>query len=802
MHVAVPAPGSIVWIRQRRWRVERAQVDRSVVRLDVADRDQRITFLAPFDRPTAIDRPVRPGYVRPQQAVARLADLAAHACGVRTTMSAIGARIALLPHQLEPVLAVLGGARRVLVADDVGLGKTIQAGLVLAELLQRQPSLRALVIVPATLRAQWMDELSARFGVHALAADRHSLDSLGQAGRFGDSPWRRAGTWIASLDFLKQRHVSDAMPLLPWDLVILDEAHEACGDSERHDACADILRRARHVLLLTATPHSGDETRFSRLLHLGALPGSEDRLTVFRRTRSDVASPVRRRVRWTRVALAPPEVRVLDALIAFERKVLRHAGGTRRDVALLLLSVFRKRALSTMGALDRSLQRRLAWLEAVDMREPLPWMQPRLAFGEDADDLGDEDREGLVADIGLAPGQERAWLGRLRLLTRAAMPHESKIAHVGSLIARVNEPVVVFTEFRDSLELLRRRLAISHAVATLHGGQAPVERSRELDRFLCGPASVLLATDVAGQGLNLQGRSRWIVSLELPWNPARIQQRIGRVDRIGQPYPVHATLLVARHDAEDGLLARLARRTLAARRSFAADLLVDIAPPGQAAVAASLLAGSTDPLPHAGPQVALCRRWVRSGRSLARLLARKRRLARHWRGRSDAGHTPVWTTTRRLTGVRSISGSGALAIFSAPIVNGIGTLVERHVLAVQVTGSEAAFLASPAVLRAIHDLASAGFRARLARIRRLLAHAISTETSIEQAISAHLRSSARAADSQPGLFGQQGARAWRMSRRRSEEIAEDMDARLHHQAKLLDLSVARPTLEVLIRRPR
>ena len=136
----------------------------------------------------------------------------------------------------------------------------------------------------------------------------------------------------------------------------------------------------------------------------------------------------------------------------------------------------------------------------------------------------------------------------------------------------------------------------ARAIAVLHGAQDPNERRLHLKRFLEGTASVLLATDVAGQGLNLQTRARWVASLELPWNPARLEQRIGRVDRLGQRRAPHLTLLVARHEAETGLLRHLARRVLTARHSFAEDLLPSLLP-SDAAVRATLLRWPLQPAP-------------------------------------------------------------------------------------------------------------------------------------------------------------------------------------------------------------
>ncbi len=459
--------------------------------------------------------------------------------------------------------------RRLLIADEVGLGKTIQAALAIAELKRRRPVLRAMVIVPGSLRDQWRDELNERFGLGAAIADREGLDAAAGGLRHGQSPWTRAGVWIVSADYLKQPHVFDAVPAGPWDIVVIDEAHDACGESARHEAADEMARRARHVLLLTATPHVGDAARFARLEALGRLAGINDPLTTFRRTRASLGQASTRRVRWSAVALTRAERGVLDGVSAFERAVMAGVSERQRDGAVLLLSIFRKRALSTMTALHVSLERRLGWISgrADDFVE---WFQPRLELEDPDDGRADDDCAGLTAESGLSVAAERTWLRRLLAFAGLAIRSESKVRRVVRLLERTREPVLIFTEFRHSLEAIRNAIERTRAgrrrVAVLHGGQSAAERAAAIDCFRRGDASVLLATDVASQGLNLQDRARWVVSLELPWTPARIEQRIGRVDRIGQTRSVHATLILAGHPSESGLL-RAVRHAYARRQA-------------------------------------------------------------------------------------------------------------------------------------------------------------------------------------------------------------------------------------------
>jgi superfamily II DNA or RNA helicase len=757
-----PVPGSHVWLRQRRWRVDRTRVDGRTVRVDVSHRTGQLTVLTPYDKPRLIAPDRRAVRVRRQQGLARLAHLVGSARAVRLAHAAIEGRLQIWPHQLEPVLAVLDGQRRLLIADDVGLGKTIQAGLILAEVLRRHPVAHALVVTPASLQQQWAAELRHRFALDAWTTDSAFEDAMA-SGQRDANPWRRPGVWIVSIDYLKQPHVLDGLPPVAWDVVVVDEAHIATGRSDRHDTCDELGRRARHLVLLSATPHDGDPTRFSRLLRLGALPFAGDGLAIFRRTRADIVLPLHRVIRWTRVRATPDFARLLDALQAFERAVLQASRPSARDAALLLLSVFRKRALSTMAALDRSLSRRLEWIDSAGGADRPDWLQPTLDFG--GDDVDDEDRISLTADVGLPRAKERAWLRRLRTLAAAARAGEPKVARIRAYAARTTDPFVLFTEFRHSLEDVQRVLGTVRSLAVIHGGQADVVRHREIARFLAGDASVLIATDVGSQGLNLQARARWLVNLELPWNPARLEQRIGRLDRIGQSRQVHATILVTDHPAEGTLLTSLARRTLTARRELGSTALADVAPPTHLAVAASLLQNTTLP-PHAPMDATIqpCTRYRRRARAHAVVAVRRRQLRSLWRGGPAAGGRPIRT---RLALAALPSDARIVLVVSGPVIDGTGELIERRLLALALPAhSDVSRLDRSLIDRCLHILA-AHVRRRLRRLQPVVSAASARRLATERAIALHLYTIGHPREAQLGLFSQREAAAFRTARERS-----------------------------------
>jgi hypothetical protein len=314
---------------------------------------------------------------------------------------------------------------------------------------------------------------------------------------------------------------------------------------------------------------------------------------------------------------------------------------------------------------------------------------------------------------------------------------------------------------------------------------SPAERSAQLGRFLHGAASVLLATDVAGQGLNLQDRARWVISLELPWNPARLEQRVGRVDRIGQHRRVHFTLLIARGDAESGLLARVARRVLSARNALGGSTLRAAAPADADLRRALIEGGSAEPVARPAPVIALCRRWSRPARVVAARLQRSRDLTAHWRGPAPA--RPAWSVARR----QSIE---HLFVFSVPLVAGNGDVVERHVVAIRVpavggkTGYEAAV--DPA-----RQIAARHLTPRAARLTRLRMSLLSCEAAVDAALIEELSSSAPR-ELQPGLFDRAAARAFDAAHEEDTAIVDAIRDRQDRRTTAAAVVVGRPALAI------
>jgi superfamily II DNA or RNA helicase len=568
MAADVPRRGDVVRIRDERWTVWESALygDATIVTVVGCDRDNRGTrarYILPCESLERLPSGRSTRIVSRQQWRRLVREMLAHATPTITSLRAArDADIAVLAYQLEPALAVVSGlATRLLIADAVGLGKTIQAGLIVAETLARRGDAHVLVVCPAGLRDQWRSELTGRFHLAPVVLDstslqRQPLDSA--------NPWAAHPLVLTSTDYIKRPEVMRALEALVWDLLVVDEAHGTAGQSDRHAAATLLAERARTVVMLTATPHSGDDASFGRLTATGDLDGAFP-LLVFRRTRADASGAPRRRTRWLAARPTELELRMHRALEDYVARVWRRPTSPAARLAMVVLT---RRACSSATSLARSLERRLALLsgEATnDEQLALPLIS---AAADDAEP------DAQIGAPGLADERaERRTLEQLLALAQRAARNESKVGTLRRLLRRSNEPAIVFTEYRDTLAMLDRVLA-GFDTCQLHGGLTATERLRVLHDFTTGARRVLLATDTASEGLNLQHRCRLVVHLEVPWTPTRIEQRVGRVDRIGQLRSVHQVHLVARGTVEESRVAEVVRkrgRALGALNALSCD---------------------------------------------------------------------------------------------------------------------------------------------------------------------------------------------------------------------------------------
>jgi hypothetical protein len=396
-------------------------------------------------------------------------------------------------------------------------------------------------------------------------------------------------------------------------------------------------------------------------------------MAVFRRSRRAALDGVPRREKQLPVRTTPAERRLIDATDAYVHALCtsptRHSGGTQ-EAARLVASVIARRAASSAEAARRTLARRLALVTHAGV-EPLHRAQDTLPWADEDDD-GAELADEVLGQPGLADLRtEIAWLEKLVELASAASDDASKIDVVARLLRRTTEPLLVFSEYRDVVLQAAERLQAVAPTAVLHGGLSPRERREAIGAFASGRARVLVATDAAGEGLNLQQRCRWVVTIELPWNPMRVEQRIGRVDRIGQTRRVHAVHLVHRGSYEAAIVWRHQRQP--SRRHVA------VAPPAHD----DLLAAP-----------ALERRLRASCAG---------RLERVSSGAVFAPRPPARGGARRI-----------VLVFAAAMADRSGRIVERHVVPIVIETAPA---------RACREAPRAdGRRLTRARVRRLSSH--------------------------------------------------------------------------------
>jgi superfamily II DNA or RNA helicase len=355
---------------------------------------------------------------------------------------------------------------------------------------------------------------------------------------------------VASIDFVKRPEVLPLVLASSWDVVVVDEAHGSSGDSDRRTAVARLCERAPYVLLLTATPHNGDEDAFASLCQFGQ---HADSLVVFRRSRLEAGRDAGRRAHTLEVVTSQAERGMHAALQALTRAVQRESTRIERH-AWLMLALFHKRALSCPYALAASVERRLQLLGSDTLAGHEQLLLP---LDDETGDLDGTDTAPMWATPALQDlGKERRLLEQLAAAAREAQGDSGKLHRLHRLLGRLREPAIVFTEYRDTLLHLQTQVAPGASI--IHGGMTREQRHAALVAFpTCG---LLLATDAAGEGLNLQQHCRTVINLELPWNPMRLEQRIGRVDRIGQRKRVHVFYLVSRGTGETRLLDRLTAR--------------------------------------------------------------------------------------------------------------------------------------------------------------------------------------------------------------------------------------------------
>jgi superfamily II DNA or RNA helicase len=791
MHASDLHAGDNVLVRGRPWTIRTTEVwpDCTLLRLAPGDPETGRTFpvLTPFDRPVRLDRSRRTRVFRARRWVHAMRALQASVVPFGGCISAARPSVRILSYQLEPVLAVLRyGATRLLVADEVGLGKTMEAGWVLLELFVRCEGMRGLVVTPAGLRDQWASELRDHFGLETIQADAEWLRASERSRPADVNPWSLPGIYILSIDFAKRPEVLRALEEVTWDLTVLDEAHVASASSDRRAAAHALACRSKRTISLTATPEIGDDERFRALCEIGRVSLAEPPVLFFRRTRADVSDSPKRRSRLLRIEPTAAERRMHDLLERYTAAVWSEAALRHDHQARLATIVLRKRALSSAGALATSAGRRLELLAGTAIVPARQLALPLEDFGPQEDEREDE----VLGAPGLADARrERRWLAAVAEAARGAARAESKAACLLRLLSRIREPVIVFTEYRDTLERLERLLRrAGRPVVTLHGGLDRGERSRVQLAFNRGGLS-LLATDAASEGLNLHHHCRVVIHYELPWRPARMEQRAGRVDRLGQARRVHEIALLASGTAERLVLGPLVAR--AARARAAGDPVRILDSLTEPDVAEMIIGG------RPAPRVLSTSEAANGVRTLdLREEARREAERLERRERGGEGRAGEATTVGRVAAVSTTRsgrmGPGIVLVFTVRLEDRWKRRVhaESYVLFARGT-PQLPFERSAASLRRLADVIremsgvpGLGIRERLAdlqkdvrdRVERVYRAANQKARPREEALR-HVHGSAARALVQAGLFDRRAVRAAAHDRAVQERRLYEMGAR-------------------------
>ncbi len=638
--VDIPEQGQLVHVRNRHWivqdvwagDVERGEDPMHRVRLECVDDDQLgdtvdVIWEHEVHRTVLADL----GLPRPEEwdPLGRFeAFLLASRWGLSSVLEGLPLQapfrgaIQIEEYQLEPVVRAIAMPRvNLLIADDVGLGKTIEAGMVLQELIARQRVRRILIVCPASLQKQWAEEMKLKFSLMFEIVDRDYVHRVRREYGVHVNPWASYPRLITSMDFLKREaplqqfrnsllHAggngrSDGSGLKDWDLLLVDEAHnvapsgrgEYVRDSDRTHMIRDIMPNFEHRLFLTATPHNGYTESFTAMLEMldplrfarcTAVNKEQLAAVMVRRIKDDLVDALgnrrfpKREVEALSVQLTPREAELFDCLDRYASLRLGRLSLRDKLPVKFAITLLKKRLLSSVFAFKESIDVHHAHLvgeEAPDedKGKVVELLAHKLSDDYDSDEEKDRAEEAALSESAgfFAPTDEELTLAE-QMKDLAALLAEGTDSKAGQLVAWIGkhlcpggtcnetggtcdetggtcnetsgtwneDRLLVFTEYRHTLSYLQRELerkGWADRIIVLYGGMGEKQREEVKKRFSSEPGSdpvrILLATDAASEGLNLQAHCRYLIHHEIPWNPNKMEQRNGRIDRHGQKAP-------------------------------------------------------------------------------------------------------------------------------------------------------------------------------------------------------------------------------------------------------------------------
>ncbi len=547
------------------------------------------------------------------------------------------ARVDPLPHQLEAVYDYFLRLPRIrfLLADDPGAGKTIMAGLLLKEMKARGLVQRTLIVTPANLSFQWQREMRDKFRERFEVIRSDVLRA-----NYGLNPWQDRDQVITSISWVSRiEDARESLFRSRWDLIIVDEAHKMSAYADDRKTLAyrlgeSLSKMTDHYLLMTATPHKGDPENFRRFLALldadvyGSIQSLEEAMRqndapfYLRRIKEalvtfpdpDTGEVKRlftnREVRTAAFQLDGDELDFYDQLTRYveDQSIQASAEDSARGRAVgFTMALLQRRMASTIYAVRRTLERMRDRRQKI-LEDPEAYRREQIdrRLPDDFEDLPEEEREEIIAGLeevvaSVNPEDLRAEIARLEvLITQARVLErrevESKLTKLRTVLnelgifADPNMKLIVFTEHKDSLDFLAgdgkdgrplgKLVEWGLNVTQIHGGMK-IGDSDTLgtriyaEREFKESAQVLVATEAAGEGINLQ--FCWtMINYDIPWNPVRLEQRVGRIHRYGQERDCTIVNFVAENTREGRVLQKLLERLRAIRKELGTDQVFDV----------------------------------------------------------------------------------------------------------------------------------------------------------------------------------------------------------------------------------
>jgi superfamily II DNA or RNA helicase len=517
-----------------------------------------------------------------------------------------------LPHQIEAVYSRMlqSPQIRFLLADDPGAGKTIMSGMLIRELLARRSAERILILVPPLVLTQWQEELKEKFGEEFTIVTRATLFAAN-----GNNPFEQYSKCIASLYWAARDDVKSYLFEANFDLVIVDEAHKMAAythgikkkkiqRTKLYQLGEGILRHVEHCLLLTATPHKGDLENYRHLMSLVdhdifSNLTQDDSIRehsnpfVIRRLKENMVNfdgtPLfpKRTTQTIGYDLTDDELELYEEVTSYAREYFNRAISKNSQSTAFAMMLLQRRLSSSIEAIHLSLERRRDRLEDLMKNELKNY---RIASVADYEELTVEEQleyesevEGATDALNLDELQmEIDELNRLLQKTAKLRSHgfEKKYLELENTLFGKNallqqdEKILIFTESTDTLYSLEKRLLARVPKIAKITGKHTMEQRREQVEFFREHCQVMLATDAGGESINLQFCNQ-MINYDIPWNPNKLEQRMGRIHRIGQRNEVFVFNLVARNTREGDVMKRLLLKMEQMRNDLGQEVVYD-----------------------------------------------------------------------------------------------------------------------------------------------------------------------------------------------------------------------------------